>query len=112
MHAASRTVGRPHRGPVVRCTTARRRSADVLGVYDTVADAHHAAAILAHAGIGQTRIALVVPGLGDVARPPRRRADAPPIVLLRGELRDVDRAHEILADEAARAYHDGARRAA
>lgn len=77
-----------------------RRSADVLGVYDTMTEAGLAASILASRGIPTSRISLVTPPASAATHRPS--ADVPRMVLLHGRLEDTDRAHEILADEAAR----------
>ena len=102
MRAASRTSHHWLR-MTGRCVTRRRRSADVLGVYDSVSEAEAAAAVLAARGIVAGRISLVQPR-GDAGRE-RQTADAVRmIVLLHGHLADTERAQEILADLAARSY--------
>lgn len=106
MRAASRTH-RTARGPAttaVHCVTARRRSADVLGVYESLAEAESAAALLAGCGIPDAGIAVVVPPRGDAGQPARPAEVGRPIVLLRGDPHDAERAHEILADAAARSH--------
>lgn len=113
MRAARRTH-RTARGPAtttVHCVAARRQSADVLGVYETLAEAESAAALLAACGIPDAGIAVVVPTGSDHRRAALQRAGVRPIVLLRGHPHDVERAHEILADAAAQ-WHQGFQSAA
>lgn len=108
MRVASRTH-RTVRRPSTRaahCVMSRRRSGDVLGVYESLAEAESAAALLAGRGIPDAGIALVVPHAGDAERRPQPGRPERPIVLLRGQPHDVERAHEILADAAARS-HEG-----
>ncbi len=106
MRAASRTSHHWLR-MTGRCVTRRRRSADVLGVYDTVTEAETAAEALAARGIMAGRISLVQPLTNAGAGRERPGPDAVrAIVLLHGHLSDTERAQEILADLAARA-HEG-----
>lgn len=109
MRAASRTHRTHHPWATTagaHCVTGRRRSADVLGVYESLAEAESAAAILAGRGIADAGIALVLPHTDDVERQRRQRTPGRPIVLLRGDPGDVERAHEILADAAALSHED------
>lgn len=99
MKTATRNTSRRH-GRADR-PTRPLRSADVLGVYDTMTEAEFATTILASRGIATSRISLVGP---LQAATTQRAADGPRMVLLHGRLEDTDRAHEILADEAARAH--------
>lgn len=108
MRAATRSH-RTARGPAtaaVHCVTARRRSADVLGVYESLVEAESAAALLAGRGIRDAGIVVVVPPTADATGRTRPRAADRPIVVLRGRPHDVERAHEILADAAARSHEE------
>lgn len=105
---AARRRHRTARGPAtttVHCVAARRRSADVLGVYETLAEAESAAALLAACGIPDAGIAVVVLPGSDRPRTTRPRVGVRPTVLLRGHPHHVERAHEILADAAAQSHH-------
>lgn len=89
--------------PLPRTTTisARRRSADVFAVYDSVEEADAAATLLAGRGIPDARITAVVTSTGRPSTGRVARAREQLMVLLRGRPRDTERAHEILADAAA-----------
>lgn len=102
--SSMKTVSRmaPQRLRDIDHPTKPRRSADVLGVYDNMTEAGLAASILASRGIPTSRISLVSPP-ASVATD-RAGDDMPRMVLLHGRLEDTDRAHEILADEAARVH--------
>lgn len=102
MRSTSRAARQPSR-PTVRCTTARRSQHDVLGVCETLTEAQHAASMLAARGITTAGISVIMPPLARGRRATSR--DGEIMVLLHGRQHDTERAHEILADAAARASH-------
>jgi hypothetical protein len=74
----------------------------VLGVCDTITEAEHATTVLAARGITTAGIAVIMPPLARGRRATSGHGAI--MVLLHGRQHDTERAHEILADAAARAH--------
>ncbi len=114
MRTAKR-VARVRPGMTARCVGPRRRSSDVVGVFDSLTAAESAVHILSGRGVTALRISLVLPpaACAGAARGGAirnggvgRTGAADLIVLLHGTNGQTDRAREILADEAARAHDE------
>jgi hypothetical protein len=72
----------------------------VLGVCDTITEAEHATTVLAARGITTAGISVIMPPVAHGRRATSGHGEI--VVLLHGRELDTERAHEILADAAAR----------